>query len=361
MRRRIDRGDRGASLLMVLVVVSAISLVMGVLLTQADTSVRTTRTLRDQTAENYAADAAVQAVLTQVKYQRSQSPLGELSCASTSTPSTYSFGTAASPFYDAGSATEPLNASATCVGDDDQRAHHHRGGDQLRQPPGRRAPHGWRQRRRDRHRGCETQWQQLALLRQQRHRAVQQQDRGCNGERLDPHPGRQHDLGRAVHRPWQPRFLREHPRAGGNRDGAHPGAVPHSAHVADRVLRAHPQRLAGAGAGLRPAPGLHDVAVAKPGTGMPFDWAPAATGSGTRRSFLASTPGCPPHPVPGCSRSTPRASRTGRRCGPSRSGSPPATTSSTSARRGGTSQRSSSLGHPRPAPRATPTPVAGTR
>ncbi|MGH8962915.1 MAG: hypothetical protein ACRDWT_17300 [Jatrophihabitantaceae bacterium] len=87
------------------------SLVMGAVLTLADTNLRATVQLRDQTKDNYGADAAAQAAVTQLQN-------GKFVCKDPSTASTTSFGTASTPFY-APSQTEqgPLNASASCAPD----------------------------------------------------------------------------------------------------------------------------------------------------------------------------------------------------------------------------------------------------
>ena len=59
--------DRGAALLMVLIIVLVISLVGAALLTFADTSIRTTVALRSQGAAVYAADGAAQIAVNQLR------------------------------------------------------------------------------------------------------------------------------------------------------------------------------------------------------------------------------------------------------------------------------------------------------
>jgi hypothetical protein len=111
MKHRIGRNDDGVTLLIVLIIITAISLAMGALLTQVDTSVRATVALQDQAASNYGADAAAQAVVTQLKN-------GSFACA-TPAASTINLGSGtASPFYSATGATSgPQNATATCTPD----------------------------------------------------------------------------------------------------------------------------------------------------------------------------------------------------------------------------------------------------
>ena len=111
MRRRVHNNDDGTSLLIVLILITVVSLVMTVVLSQVDTSVKATVVLRDQSATNYGADAAAQAIVTQLQN-------GTLSC-STPTGTTTNLGTGtATPFYSAVSTTTgPLNATATCAPD----------------------------------------------------------------------------------------------------------------------------------------------------------------------------------------------------------------------------------------------------
>lgn len=105
------RSDSGASLLIVLLIVTSVSLVVGSVLSQADTNIRATVALRDQTSDNYAADAAAQAMITQVQN-------GTLPC-STPAGTTSSLGSGTSaPFYvPAVTQDGPINASAVCAPD----------------------------------------------------------------------------------------------------------------------------------------------------------------------------------------------------------------------------------------------------
>lgn len=102
--------DRGAALLLVLIIVTVIGLAGAALLTFSDTSIRTTVALRDQAAAAYAADGAAQVVISEIQS-------GKLDCSST-TPTVVTLGSATSPFYTpVQSQVGPLNASITCVPD----------------------------------------------------------------------------------------------------------------------------------------------------------------------------------------------------------------------------------------------------
>jgi hypothetical protein len=111
--KRLHRGNEtGASLVIVLIIVTVASAVMGVMLSQVDTSVRTTVVLRDQTSDNYAADAAAQAVVAQVQN-------GSLPCATPGISNTaFGMGGGASAFYNPVQTQDgPLNAAGTCTPD----------------------------------------------------------------------------------------------------------------------------------------------------------------------------------------------------------------------------------------------------
>jgi Tfp pilus assembly protein PilX len=111
--KRLHRGnDTGASLIIVLIIVTVVAAVMGVLLSQVDTSVRTTVVLRDQASDNYAADAAAHAVVTQLHN-------GKLDCSSTTgTSVTLGIDGGTGAFYAPVQTQDgPLNASATCSPD----------------------------------------------------------------------------------------------------------------------------------------------------------------------------------------------------------------------------------------------------
>jgi hypothetical protein len=64
---RLRQDDRGATLLIVLMLITSISLVMGVVLTQADTSVRATVALRDEAGAVYGADGAAQFAINKIR------------------------------------------------------------------------------------------------------------------------------------------------------------------------------------------------------------------------------------------------------------------------------------------------------
>src|SRR5436305_475750 len=65
--QKTQRNDDGAALVLVLVVVTVVALVLGALLSFADTSVRTTVNLRDQAASAYEADGALQAAVNNIR------------------------------------------------------------------------------------------------------------------------------------------------------------------------------------------------------------------------------------------------------------------------------------------------------
>src|SRR5207248_2325581 len=60
-------GDSGATLVIVLLLVTVIALVTGAVLTQVDTSVRTTVAMRDQAGAAYDGDAAAQVAVNQLR------------------------------------------------------------------------------------------------------------------------------------------------------------------------------------------------------------------------------------------------------------------------------------------------------
>jgi hypothetical protein len=111
LRENLRRGDRGATLLLVLIIVSFVSLVMSVILALADTSVRSTIQLRDQASDDYGADAATQAVLNGLK-------TSGINCSNPNNPTPFTLGSVSSPFYSP-LATEQgaINASAKCTPD----------------------------------------------------------------------------------------------------------------------------------------------------------------------------------------------------------------------------------------------------
>lgn len=68
MKRRFAKADdSGAALVLVLVIVTVVGVVLGALLSFADTSVRATVNLRDQAATEYEADGALQAAITNIR------------------------------------------------------------------------------------------------------------------------------------------------------------------------------------------------------------------------------------------------------------------------------------------------------
>jgi Tfp pilus assembly protein PilX len=108
---KVVRRDQGAALILVLIIISVISLVMSVILAQADTNVRATVNLRDQAANIYGADGATQAVLNALK-------TSGINCTDPSNPAGVQLGTVASPFYVPTSSVQgPLNAYAQCTPD----------------------------------------------------------------------------------------------------------------------------------------------------------------------------------------------------------------------------------------------------
>jgi hypothetical protein len=110
MIRRVPTGDRGTSLLIVLMIITFVSTVTGVILSQEGTSVKATETLRTVSSTYYGSDAAAQAAVTQLKN-------GQFACASAAT-STLTFGGGSTPFYQpVGTSSGPLNAVATCTPD----------------------------------------------------------------------------------------------------------------------------------------------------------------------------------------------------------------------------------------------------
>jgi len=110
-RLRRERDDRGATLLLVLILMSITSLVMAVVLAQADTAERTTVQLRDQAANNYGADGAMQAVLNALN-------TSGINCSNPTAAAPATLGTTASPFYAPNSTEQgPINGYAECTPD----------------------------------------------------------------------------------------------------------------------------------------------------------------------------------------------------------------------------------------------------
>jgi hypothetical protein len=111
MIRRLRMDDRGTSLLIVLMIVTLVSVVIGVILSQEDTSVKATEVLQDQSAADYGADAAAQAFVTQLKN-------GQFLCSGPSASTLLLGSGPSSPFYrPVGAASGAQNAVATCAPD----------------------------------------------------------------------------------------------------------------------------------------------------------------------------------------------------------------------------------------------------
>jgi hypothetical protein len=100
--------DRGAALLMVLLIVLVISLVGAALLTFADTSIRTTVALRSQGASVYAADGAAQIAVNQLRADNFNGVAS--GCGSTTTE-------VLSNFYAAANGTPVTSAAVRCTPD----------------------------------------------------------------------------------------------------------------------------------------------------------------------------------------------------------------------------------------------------
>jgi Tfp pilus assembly protein PilX len=75
--RRFNRGEDGAALVIVLIIVTVVGLVLGAVLTLADTSVRATVALRDQTGSAYNADGAAQAAINKLRNELFNNGTGE--------------------------------------------------------------------------------------------------------------------------------------------------------------------------------------------------------------------------------------------------------------------------------------------
>ena len=67
MTGRVNRGDDGATLILVLLLVTVVALGLSALLSLTDTSIRTTVNLRDVATANYDADGAVQAAVNSIR------------------------------------------------------------------------------------------------------------------------------------------------------------------------------------------------------------------------------------------------------------------------------------------------------
>ncbi len=96
MNRRGKGDDAGAALPMVLILVTVIAVVLGALLSFADTSVRTTVNLRDQAASAYTADGALQAGINAIRNTTFTGAAGEHCFGASDTLTLPNFGSAGS-------------------------------------------------------------------------------------------------------------------------------------------------------------------------------------------------------------------------------------------------------------------------
>lgn len=110
-RHRPKHADDGATLIIVLILITVLSTVMGVILSQEDTAVRSTDMLRDQAADNYSADGATQAMLNMLK-------TSGINCTDPANPDGKTFGSTSNPFYSPASGPQgAINAYAQCTPD----------------------------------------------------------------------------------------------------------------------------------------------------------------------------------------------------------------------------------------------------
>jgi hypothetical protein len=104
--------DRGAALLLVLILVTVVALAGAAMLSFSDTSLRTTVALRDQGAGAYAADGAAQVAISEL--QNGSFPNNCVTLAGDGLP----LGNGTKPFYQsAQSSSSALNAYVSCVPD----------------------------------------------------------------------------------------------------------------------------------------------------------------------------------------------------------------------------------------------------
>ncbi len=110
-RQHPKHADKGATLIIVLIITTVVSLVMGAILAQTDTSIRSTVQLRDQASDNYGADGATNAVLNALK-------TSGINCSDPSNPMPVILGSTATPFYVPVSSQEgSINAYVRCTPD----------------------------------------------------------------------------------------------------------------------------------------------------------------------------------------------------------------------------------------------------
>ena len=113
---RPKHGDDGATLILVLIIITVLATVMGVILSQEDTAIRSTVQLRDQAADVYSADGATQAVLNGLK-------TSGINCSDPSNPTGVTLGSTTTPFYVSTNGQQgSINAYAKCTPDPVQGA-----------------------------------------------------------------------------------------------------------------------------------------------------------------------------------------------------------------------------------------------
>ncbi|HEY2296175.1 MAG TPA: hypothetical protein VGH43_00490 [Jatrophihabitans sp.] len=115
-RHRPRHADDGATLILVLIIITVLATVMGVILSQEDTAIRSTVALRDQAADVYSADGATQAVLNGLK-------TSGINCGDPTNPTGVTLGSTSVPFYNPVSSEQgAINGYAQCTPDPVQGA-----------------------------------------------------------------------------------------------------------------------------------------------------------------------------------------------------------------------------------------------
>ena len=114
MNSRLRPHDEGATLVIVLVLVTVISVLLGAVIKTGDTNVRATVALRVESAHDYSSDAAASAAIQQLLNSSAN-----FSCANATTPSsvTLGSGSGAGAFYKSVNNSGSYNAVATCLPD----------------------------------------------------------------------------------------------------------------------------------------------------------------------------------------------------------------------------------------------------
>ncbi|MEV6824721.1 hypothetical protein [Amycolatopsis sp. NPDC051102] len=112
MNRRWKGDDSGAALPLVLVLVTVIAVVLGALLSFADTSIRTTVNLRDQAASAYTADGALQAGINAIRNSTFTGAAGEHCFGASDTLSLPDFGSGGSAAVSC--TADPAKVSIQC-------------------------------------------------------------------------------------------------------------------------------------------------------------------------------------------------------------------------------------------------------